>query len=147
MSWSTRSFWAQGQSGQDGENGFNGNSSLVNLTALSPEFLANSEEFKSSQESTTIRTNSSTRKKCKQRLISAMVNLEKRGLRVSKEPMGRKVRLIEQHQAPTSICPQGIVIHFGVDDGIDMATPMMEFFSMTKFENRCKFVLSNCMKD
>ena len=26
----------QGQSGQDGENGFNGNSSLVNLTALSP---------------------------------------------------------------------------------------------------------------
>ena len=30
--------------------------------------------------------------------------------------------LIEQHQAPTSICPQGIVMHFGVDDGTDIAT-------------------------
>ena len=30
--------------------------------------------------------------------------------------------LIEQHPAPTSVCPKGIVMQFGVDDGTDQAT-------------------------
>ncbi|MEC8589732.1 MAG: hypothetical protein VXY35_06230, partial [Candidatus Thermoplasmatota archaeon] len=114
----------QGQSGQDGENGFNGNSSLVNLTALSPGIPC---QFGGIQIQSGIDNDQNQFLDEEEVQTTAHICDGQLG---DEGPEGQQgtdgaqgySALIEQHQAPTSICPQGIVMHFGVDDGTDMAT-------------------------
>ena len=114
----------QGQSGQDGENGFNGNSSLVNLTALSPGIPC---QFGGIQIQSGIDNDQNQFLDEEEVQTTAHICDGQLG---DEGPEGQQgtdgaqgySALIEQHQAPTSICPQGIVMHFGVDDGTDIAT-------------------------
>jgi len=113
----------QGQSGSDGKNGFNGNSSLVNLTALSPGIPC---QFGGIQIQSGYDNNSN------QYLDEAEIQTTAHvcdGQLGEDGPEGQQgtdgaqgySALIEQQPAPTSICPQGIIMKFGVDDGTDMA--------------------------
>jgi ELWxxDGT repeat protein len=113
----------QGQSGSDGENGFNGNSSLVNLTALSPGIPC---QFGGIQIQSGHDNNSNQYLDESEIQTTAHVCDGQLG---GEGPEGQQgtdgaqgySALIEQESAPTSICPQGIIMKFGVDDGIDMA--------------------------
>ena len=114
----------QGQSGQDGKDGFNGNSTLVNLTALSPGIPC---QFGGIQIQSGIDNDLNQFLDAEEVQTTAHICDGQLG---DEGPEGQQgtdgaqgySALIEQQQAPTSICPQGIVMHFGVDDGIDMAT-------------------------
>ena len=114
----------QGQSGFDGTNGHNGNSSLVNLTALSPGVPC---QFGGIQIESGVDTNRNLYLDQEEIETTAHVCDGQLG---DEGPEGQQgddgsqgySALIEQHQAPTSICPKGIVMEFGVDDGTDRAT-------------------------
>ncbi len=114
----------QGQSGFDGENGYDGNSSLVNLTALSPGITC---QFGGFQIESGIDNNHNLLLDEEEIETTAHVCDGQLG---GEGPEGQQgadgsqgySALIEQHPAPTSICPQGIVMEFGVDDGTDGAT-------------------------
>ena len=114
----------QGQSGFDGENGYDGNSSLVNLTALSPGTTC---QFGGFQIESGIDSNHNLLLDEEEIDTTAHVCDGQLG---GEGPEGQQgadgsqghSALIEQHPAPTSICPQGIVMEFGVDDGTDKAT-------------------------
>ena len=114
----------QGQSGMDGENGFNGNSSLVNLTSLSPGIpcqfggiqIQSGIDFDQNQflDEEEIQT---TAHVCDGQLGDEGPE----GQQGTDGARGHSA-LIDRLPAPSSICPQGIVMRFGVDDGTDMAT-------------------------
>jgi len=111
----------QGQSGTDGSDGFDGNSSVVNLTALSPGIPC---PFGGFQIQSGIDTNHNLYLDEEEIETTAHVCDGQLG---GEGPEGQQgsngtqgySALIEQRLAPTSICPQGIVMQFGVDDGTD----------------------------
>ena len=114
----------QGQSGFNGENGTNGNSSLVNLTALSPGIPC---QFGGIQIESGVDSNHNLYLDENEVETTAHVCDGQLG---DEGPEGQQGEdgsqgysaLIEQHPAPTSVCPKGIVMQFGVDDGTDQAT-------------------------
>ena len=114
----------QGQSGYDGQNGYDGNSSVVNLTALSPGIPC---QFGGIQVQSGIDINDNQFLDEDEIQTTAHVCDGQLG---DEGPEGQQgtdgaqgySALIEQQQAPTSICPQGVVMLFGVDDGTDLAT-------------------------
>ncbi|DAC19525.1 MAG TPA: hypothetical protein D7H90_02080 [Candidatus Poseidoniales archaeon] len=114
----------QGQSGFDGDNGANGNSSLVNLTALSPGIPC---QFGGIQIKSGVDNNHNLYLDEEEVETTAHVCDGQLGAEGPEGQQGTNgspgySALIEQHPAPSSICPQGIVMQFGVDDGTDRAT-------------------------
>ena len=114
----------QGQSGVDGENGSNGNSSLVNLTALSPGIPC---QFGGIQIESGVDHNHNLYLDESEIETTAHVcdgQLGEEGPQGQQGADGSQgySALIEQHPASTSICPKGVVMQFGVDDGTDRAT-------------------------
>jgi ELWxxDGT repeat protein len=115
----------QGQSGSNGDDGTNGNSSLVNLTALSPGIPC---QFGGIQIQSGVDSNHNLYLDEDEVETNAHVCDGQLG---GEGPEGQQgmdgsqgySALIEQKTAPTSICPQGIIMQFGVDDGTDRGTP------------------------
>ena len=111
----------QGQSGVNGNDGIDGNSTVVNLTTLSPGIPC---PFGGIQIQSGIDNNHNLYLDEDEVATTAHVCDGQLG---DEGPEGQQgvdgaqgySALIEQHPAPTSICPQGIVMHFGVDDGTD----------------------------
>ena len=111
----------QGQSGVNGNDGLDGNSTVVNLTSLSPGIPC---PFGGIQIQSGIDNNHNLYLDEDEVATTAHVCDGQLG---DEGPEGQQgvdgaqgySALIEQHPAPTSICPQGIVMHFGVDDGTD----------------------------
>ena len=115
----------QGQSGSSGDNGTNGNSSLVNLTALSPGIPC---QFGGIHIQSGIDSNHNLYLDEEEVETNAHVcdgQLGEEGPEGQQGTDGSQgySALIEQEAAPTSICPQGIIMLFGVDDGTDRGTP------------------------
>ena len=111
----------QGQQGYDGVNGDHGNGSLVNLTALSPGIPCsfggiqvqsgidiNRNQFLDSTEVET------TAHICDGELGEDGTD----GVSGNNGSQGYSA-LIDQQPAPTALCSNGVVMRFGVDDGID----------------------------
>jgi len=111
----------QGQQGYEGINGEHGNGSLVNLTALSPGIPCsfggiqvqsgidmNRNQFLDSTEVET------TAHVCDGRLGDDGES----GEHGNNGSQGYSA-LIDQQPAPTALCSKGVVMRFGVDDGID----------------------------
>ena len=111
----------QGQSGSDGTSGYDGNSSLVNLTAIAPGIPC---QFGGIKIESGVDQNHNLFLDADEIETSAHVCDGQLG---GDGPEGQQgangsqgySALIEQQPAPTSICPKGIVMKFGVDDGID----------------------------
>jgi len=114
----------QGQTGVDGENGFDGNSSVVNLTAISPGIPC---QFGGIQIQSGIDLDHNQFLDEDEVQTTAYVC---DGLLGEEGPEGQQgtdgaqgySALIDRLPAPSSICPQGVIMRFGVDDGTDMAT-------------------------
>ena len=114
----------QGQTGMDGENGFNGNSSLVNLTAISPGIPC---QFGGIQIQSGIDLDHNQFLDEEEIQTTAHVcdgQLGEEGPEGQQGTDGAQgySALIDRRAAPSSICPQGVIMRFGVDDGTDMAT-------------------------
>lgn len=113
----------QGQTGSDGENGFNGNSSLVNLTALSPGIPCQfgGIQIQSGHDNNNNQYLDESEIQTTAHVCDGQLGEEgPEGQQGTDGAQGYSA-LIEQQPAPTSICPQGIIMKFGVDDGTDMA--------------------------
>ena len=107
----------------DGEKGFNGNSSLVNLTAISPGIPC---QFGGIQIQSGIDLNHNQFLDEEEIQTTAHVcdgQLGEEGPEGQQGTDGAQgySALIDRRAAPSSICPQGVIMRFGVDDGTDMA--------------------------
>ena len=114
----------QGQRGVDGNDGTNGNASLVNLTAISPggECSLGGILIESGMDGNqNLRLDEdeieSTAHVCDGQLGGEGPEGQQ-GQQGLNGTQGHSA-LIEQHAAPSSICPKGIVMQFGIDDGTD----------------------------
>ncbi len=111
----------QGQQGYDGSNGDHGNGSLVNLTALSPGIPCS---FGGIQVQSGIDINRNQYLESDEVQTTAHICDGQLG---EEGPVGEQGNngsqgysaLIDQQPAPTALCSKGVVMRFGVDDGID----------------------------
>lgn len=111
----------QGQQGYDGSNGEHGNGSLVNLTAISPGIPCS---FGGIQVQSGIDINRNQYLDSEEVQTTAHICDGQLG---DDGPIGEQGNngsqgysaLIDQQPAPTALCSKGVVMRFGVDDGID----------------------------
>jgi len=111
----------QGQQGYDGSNGEHGNGSLVNLTAISPGIPCS---FGGIQIQSGIDINRNQYLDSEEVQTTAHICDGQLG---DDGPIGEQGNngsqgysaLIDQQPAPTALCSKGVVMRFGVDDGID----------------------------
>ena len=111
----------QGQQGYDGTNGDHGNGSLVNITALSPGIPCS---FGGIQVESGIDENrnqflDSVEVQTTAHICDGQLGEDgEDGQQGTNGSQGYSA-LIDQQPAPTALCSKGVVMRFGVDDGID----------------------------
>ena len=111
----------QGQQGYDGVNGDHGNGSLVNLTALSPGIPCS---FGGIQVQSGIDINrnqflDSTEVETTAHICDGELGEDGTDGEDGNNGSQGYSALIDQQPAPTALCSNGVVMRFGVDDGID----------------------------
>ena len=111
----------QGQQGYDGINGEHGDESLVNLTALSP---GNPCSFGGIQVQSGIDTNrnqflDSTEVETTAHICDGQLGEDGTDGESGNNGSQGYSALIDQQPAPTALCSKGVIMRFGVDDGID----------------------------
>ncbi len=111
----------QGQQGYEGINGEHGNGSLVNLTALSPGIPCS---FGGIQVQSGIDTNrnqflDSTEVETTAHVCDGRLGDDGEAGEHGNNGSQGYSALIDQQPAPTALCSKGVVMRFGVDDGID----------------------------
>ena len=111
----------QGQQGYEGINGEHGNGSLVNLTALSPGIPCS---FGGIQVQSGIDTNrnqflDSTEVETTAHVCDGRLGDDGESGEHGNNGSQGYSALIDQQPAPTALCSKGVVMRFGVDDGID----------------------------